>query len=58
MPPSYPKFLVANSKQGVGTSPARLQSSPAVFNVEQTIFEITGLECLPSYPTSIVPCLK
>jgi hypothetical protein len=28
------------------------------FNVEQTIFEITGLECLPSYPISIVPCLK
>ena len=58
IPPSYPSFLVAYSKQGVGTRPTRWQSRPAEFNVSQTVFDIVGLECLPSYPTSIVPCLK
>ena len=58
IPPLYPSVLVANSKHGVGTRPARWQSRPAEFNVEQTILEITLLEYLPSYPTSIGPSLK
>ncbi len=48
MPHLYPRFFVANSKQGVGTSPAFLQSNPEKFNAVQIASAIIGLESRPS----------
>lgn len=55
MPPEYPNFFTANSRQGVGTIPATLQSMPIEFRAEVTTLQIVGLESLPSYPINIGP---